>query len=290
MKWTSKKMGVITEYIKDRVLNKNKNFIMLFVGATGSGKSYSALSLAEKLDPTFDISRVKFKAKDFMQLINDLVAKSEQGEEIRGKVVVWDEFGVEHSSREFMTIANRVINYFFQTSRHLNLIVIMTVPLLSFIDSATRKLCHSVAEMQSINQTKNIATVRIKMIQTNVLTGKEYIKYLRYRKDGRSYVVKELLLKKPSKQLLEDYETAKKNFTKQLNLNIMGRLEAREEKDRPKKTELKRPLTPLQERIKELLDQGITSRTEIGKRFGITPQQISTNIGYMRRKGLEIPV
>lgn len=221
---TEKKQPVLIEYIKDRVMKKNKNFLMLFVGPTGSGKSYSALRLAEMLDENFDINRVCFKAKDFMNCINALVERSEKGEEIKGYVLLWDEFGVEHNAREFMTISNRVINYFFQTSRHLNLIVLMSVPLLSFVDSSTRKLCHAVAEMQGINSHDKTASVKVKMLQTNVMTGKEYPKYLRYRKNSKTYKCKKLKFKLPSKKLLEEYEKKKKEFTTQLNIEIMNKL------------------------------------------------------------------
>ena len=226
-----KKEPVLIQYILDRVQNKNKNFLMLFVGATGSGKSYSALRLAEELDDSFDINRVCFKAKNFMNCINDLVARSEKGEVIRGKVVLWDEFGVEHNAREFMTISNRVINYFFQTSRHLNLIVIMTVPLLSFIDSSTRKLSHAVAEMQGINSRNKTASVKVKMLQTNVMTGKEYPKYLRYRRKNKMFVSKRLKFNLPSPKLREAYEKKKKEFTTQLNKEIMNKLLKSGEKD-----------------------------------------------------------
>jgi len=244
-----KREPILVQYIRDRIENKNKNFVMLFVGATGSGKSYSALKLAESLDPTFNIDRCCFKAKDFMDKVNDLVKQSEEGETIRGKVLLWDEFGVEHNAREFMTISNRVINYFFQTSRHLNLIVIMTVPLLSFIDSSTRKLCHGVAEMSGINSARKTATVKVKMIQTNVMSGKEFAKYLRYKKDGKSFVSKRLKFKLPSKELRELYEVKKKQFTTQLNKEIMGKLVASEEKEHKRV----RPLTPTQEKVTELL-------------------------------------
>ena len=227
---TDKKEPVLVQYIKDRVENKNKNFVMLFVGATGSGKSLAGLKLAETIDPSFNIDRVNFKAKDFMNTINNLVAQSEK-EEIKGKVIMWDEFGVEHNAREFMTISNRVINYFFQTSRHLNLIVIMTVPLLSFIDSSTRKLSHAVAEMQSINSREKVATAKVKMIQTNVMTGKEYPKYLRYKRNNKQYKTTKLRFKLPSSELLEAYEKKKKAFTTQLNLEIMNKLLKSEEKE-----------------------------------------------------------
>ena len=282
-----KQEPILIQYIKDRVQNKNKNFLMLFVGATGSGKSYSALRLAEMLDKDFNVDRVCFKAKDFMNCINDLVARSEKGEVIKGKVVMWDEFGVEHNAREFMTISNRVINYFFQTSRHLNLIVIMTVPLLSFIDSATRKLCHGVAEMQGINSRDKTASVRVKMIQTNVMTGKEYPKYLRYRKKNKMFVSKKLKFNLPSKELCEAYEKKKKAFTKQLNQEIMNKLLKSEAKDN-KPTNILKPLTPLQQKILECLRNGITKQKDIAEELGEFSSKISFNIGYMRKKGIYI--
>lgn len=281
------KEPVIIGYIKQRVNIKNKNFLMLFVGPTGSGKSYSALKLAELLDDTFGIDRCCFKAKDFMNCINDLVARTEKGEEIKGKVVMWDEFGVEHNAREFMTISNRVINYFFQTSRHLNLIVIMTVPLLSFIDSATRKLSHAIAEMGSINSMSKTAEIKLKMLQANAITGKEYAKYLRFSKNNKTFVIKRLRLHLPSKKLLEEYELKKKAFTKQLNQEIMNRLLKNEAKDN-KPVHVLKPLTPMQQKILHCLKNGITKQRDIAKELGEFTSKISFNIGYMRKKGVYI--
>lgn len=276
-----KQEPVLIQYVRDRIERRNKNFVMLFVGATGSGKSYSALRLAEMLDSSFDIDRCCFKAKDFMNTVNSLVERSEQGEEIKGKVVMWDEFGVEHNAREFMTISNRVINYFFQTSRHLNLIVIMTVPLLSFIDSATRKLMHGVAEMQGINTRDKTASVKVKMLQTNVMTGKEYPKYLRYRKKNRTFVSKKLKFKLPSKELLKAYEIKKKEFTTGLNKDIMNKLL----KDEAKDSKQNKPLTQTQEKVAQLLSKH--SAEETADKLGITLSSLyghKTNIekkGYM---------
>jgi len=267
---------ILIQYINQRVMKRNKNFIMLFVGATGSGKSYSALRLAEMLDPTFTIDRVKFKAKDFMDCINDLVKRSEAGEEIKGRVILWDEFGVEHNAREFMTISNRVINYFFQTSRHLNLIVIMTVPLLSFIDSATRKLMHSVAEMCGINQREKTATVKVKMMQTNVMTGKEYPKYLRYKKDGKQRVSKKLKFKLPSKQLLADYENNKKAFTTKLNQEIMEKL-LKKQNNNSVFTDTQNDYIALQKEYKGDVDK-------IAKLLSITPSNVRLHLRKARMR------
>ena len=249
MSYKQEKKSLLVEYIHERVQKRNKNFGMVFVGPTGSGKSYSALRLAEMIDPTFDVSRVKFKAKDFMNVINDLVEKSENGEDIRGKVIMWDEMGVEHDSKKFMSNSNRIINYFFQTSRHLNLVVIMTVPLLSFIDSSTRKLMHSIGQMQGINQRDKTATVKVKMLQVDVMTGKEYPKYIRFIKNNKMFVNRLYKLRLPSKKLLEDYEREKKAFTTQLNKDIMRSLEDSDEKSKEKA----KHLTHIQEKIVELL-------------------------------------
>ena len=276
----AKRDPVLIGYVKDRVQNQNKNFLMLFVGATGSGKSYAALRLAEMLDPDFTIERVCFKAKDFMNCINQLVERSEKGEIIKGKVVVWDEFGVEHNAREFMTISNRVINYFFQTSRHLNLIVIMTVPLLSFIDSATRKLAHGIAEMQGINTHTKIASVKLKMLQTNVMTGKEYPKYMRYRRNKKRLVSKRLKFKLPSKELRDDYEKKKKAFTTQLNKNIMARLLKKELMDNVHV----RPITETQQKIAQMLLQ--KSVEEIAKELDIKPHSVYSHKRSMEKRGI----
>lgn len=274
-----KQEPILIQYIKDRIHKRNKNFLMLFVGATGSGKSYASLRLGEMLDNTFTIDRVCFKAKDFMNCINDLVARSEKGEVIKGYVVLWDEFGVEHNAREFMTISNRVINYFFQTSRHLNLIVLMSVPLLSFVDSASRKLCHAVAEMQSINSRDKTASVKVKMLQTNVMTGKEYPKYLRYRKKSKTFVSKRIKFHLPSKELCEAYEKKKKEFTTQLNKDIMNKLL----KSDMKENQSNKSMTDTQQRVAELLNKH--SIEEVANILNITQSGVYVHKVNIEKKG-----
>lgn len=221
--------NILAEYIKQRVYKKNKNFLMLVVGSTGSGKSYGVLKLAEQLDPTFTIEDCCFKAKEFMDRIN---FHTKEGKKALGKVVVWDEIGVEHSSREFMTISNRVMNYFFQTCRNLNMIVLMTCPLLSFVDSATRKLAHCIAETGGINTQKKLLTLRVKTNQTNVLSGKEYMKYLRVQNGiGKRMKVKKIRVGLPSKTLLNQYEKKKMEFNMALNREIMEKLEKKKQKE-----------------------------------------------------------
>lgn len=275
-----KKESVFQGYIKDRVYKKNKNFLMLVVGATGSGKSYSALRLAEMLDPTFDISRCCFKAKEFLMKVRELQKHAEEtGEEIKGKVVMWDELGCEHDAKRFMSISNRIVNYFFQTSRYLNLIVIMTVPLLSFVDSSTRRLCHCIAEMQSINSKTKTSTLRVKFLQVNPITSKEYPKKLRYKKNNKTYALSKIKVGLPSPELKEKYEKKKREYGDWLYEDSIKRLD----KDEVKDGKQLKPLTPMQEKVAKLLSKH--GAKETAKKLGIALMSLYAHKNNIEKKG-----
>ena len=288
-----KRKSAFITFIHNRVLVQNKNFMMVVVGATGSGKSYSCMALGEALDPTFNIERVCFKAEEFVGLIKKLT-DSKKKEEYRGKVILWDELGVEQNSREFMTLSNRIINYFFQTSRHLNLIILMTVPLISFVDISMRQLVHAMGEMTGINFLNKSSTIRIKFIQTNVMTAKTYKKFLRVYQGGKFKVLKNIRVGLPSKKLLGEYELKKKKYTTDLYSEIMEKLKPKDKKNKEgsedSSTEdiVQKPLTELQEKIIKVWRGGETNMTEIGKVLGRIPSTISRNVGFIRRKGYEL--
>jgi|SRR3990167_3275671 len=227
--------SVFHEYVLDRTGNKNKNFIMLVLGETGSGKSYACLRLAETLDLTYLIDRCVFKPAEFVQLINDLVEKSERGEKISSLVIVWEETGTTISARKFMSLINNVINYVFQVCRHLNLIIIINVPNAKFIDSNTRKLCHCIGTMSGINQERKTSKMKIQMMQTNVITGKQYFKHLRFDKSGKRSKLKNIILGMPSSELVTEYEKKKWEYNKFLYRDVLKQLSDNE----PKKPETK---------------------------------------------------
>lgn len=271
-------------YINDRVQNKNKNFGMCFVGPTGSGKSLAALKLAEKIDPTFDHTRVAFRAREFMQIVNYLTEEGKQGADIKGKVIIWDEVGIENNSRAFMSKANRLINFFFQTSRHYNLVMIFTVPYLSFIDSSTRKLLHAIAEMDSINFSENSSTAKVKFIQVNNYTGKIYPKYLRYNQGGMQRVMRKISFKLPKDEIRFPYEDKKQQFTTDLNKRITEGL--MEEDKKPQKKEYERKLTERQKEVSTFLSEH--SVGEAAEHFDITLGSVYSTLKAIEKKDYEI--
>lgn len=283
MKQEKKKQTVFKKYIENRIYKKNKNFFMIVVGSTGSGKSYTALRLAELLDPSFNIDRCCFKALEFMKKIKELQNLSEKEQEkIRGKVVLWDEIGTQHNAREFMTISNRAINFFFQTSRYLNLIIIMTVPLLSFIDSATRKLSHCIAETTGINSRTKMVSLKVKMLQVNVMSGKEFFKYLRYRKNNKTYSLRKIKVGLPSEKNRVPYEKRKKEFGDWLYDTGINKLEKIEYKDM-KENKILKPLSPMQEKVRDLLIK--MSVNKASKELNISSKVVYGHKVAMEKKG-----
>ena len=207
-----KKEYAWVRYIHSRIKN-NKNFLATITGPTGSGKSWSALSIAEKLDDEFTAERVIFRMKDLMKLING-------GQLKKGSVIIWDEAGIDLSNRNWQSATNRIINALLQTFRHKNFILLFTVPYTDFIDASSKKLFHADFETQNIDKGKKVVSVKPKLLQYNASMKKWYAKYLMRSADGNMVKVRRWEINKPSQELISTYEEKKNEFTKILNLSL----------------------------------------------------------------------
>ncbi len=258
------------KYIHQRIDN-NKNFICLISGATGSGKTWVGLSMGELLDPEFGIDRVIFKGSELMDLINSGELKS-------GSVILWDEAGIDLSSRSWQSMMNKMLNFLLQTFRHKNLVLIMTAPYGDFIDVASRKLFHAEFETVAINKRKKTCAIKPLLLQYNSSNKKWYRKYLQVIKKGIGQIkIKRWNVPKPSDELIEVYEKKKNEFTDSLNKEI-GRSLVKIEKDED-------TLTDKQRDIVEYWKQGIYNQTFIGSEIGMEGSQLSNNIKWMKKKG-----
>lgn len=133
------KYNYIVNKARSRTRGKNQNYMLIVVGPTGSGKSYTAIALAMMIDPSFDVDRICFNAEHFLEL-------SSQGLD-PGSVIVFDEAGIDVSSREWYSVRNRAINQTVETFRRDNLVCIWTTPVLSNIDKKSRSYFHGLAEV-----------------------------------------------------------------------------------------------------------------------------------------------
>jgi len=277
-----------------RTMRNNKNNLVSLIGKTGSGKTWSAISICEimsKIDGVpFGIEHIIFSLRELMDLINS-------GKLKRGSKIVFDEPQVSIAAREFQSEANKVFNYLLSTFRHRNLTLFFCTPFDTLLDKNTRRLFHAGFETLSINKNDNTCRLKPRFLEYNDYTDKLYRKQLIVQfkdKHGSSRYRKLFYwdVPKPGKELIEQYEKKKLEFTTRLNVNISARLKKFDEsgKSMTSMDTRKEPLTELQEKILELMKQGITNQTEIGRKLGKPASQISINTKYIRNKGYDIGI
>jgi hypothetical protein len=274
-----RKYGII-RYIRKRI-TLNKNFIGMITGQTGSGKSYTSMSIAEMLNEDFNISRLVFKGKDLMRIIN-------LGEHHyrKGVVIVWDEAGIDLSNRNWYSITNKVLSFLVQTFRHKNFILLFTVPYADFVDTATKKLFHAEFETCGIDTGKQTVALKPKFLQYNSDKKKWYRKYLKVKVkgSGKRIKIRRWNVPKPSQTLIDEYEKKKNSFTGTLNKEIEIALQQLEGSDTGKISK-KKYLTEQQRIIVELWKMGITDKKLVADSLGIARNNIGKSYADLFVKG-----
>jgi ABC-type dipeptide/oligopeptide/nickel transport system ATPase component len=267
----------IIRYIRRRIIS-DRNCLIMITGSTGSGKSFSALSISEMLNEDFNIHRLVFKGRELMKLVNDGTSDYR-----KGIVIVWDEAGIDLSNRNWYSVTNRVLSFLLQTFRHKNFILIFTVPYEDFVDSATKKLFHAQFETAGINRANNTCALKPKFLQYNPEKKKWYRKYLKVSKNGgrKKVKIRRWNVPKPSEELIKAYEEKKNYFTKILNHEIEASLSKLEGEG----FEEKKPLNESQTKILELWKMGITKPKKIISILDIKGSEVSRIYGILFKKG-----
>lgn len=245
------------EYVRDRLHKQNRNYLCAIVGPTGSGKSYSALRLAEQVDPDFSIGQVCFTPKEFMDLLNS-------GRLKRGSVIVFDEAGVAVNSRNFQSQTNKLLHYVNQTFRSNNYGVIYTLPDFGFLDVGIRKLVHSILETKKIDYNQEVVWVRPLMVENNAQSGKIYMKYprVRYAETPRlKKVITKMFVHKPSDRLIKDYETRKAAYNKGLQSDVQATLNTQDKPPQSREQQTRDELKAVYEKVLADKDRYLNAST-----------------------------
>lgn len=189
----------LLQYIHKRI-DENRNFIAIFTGDTGSGKSYSAMRLAERVDPNFSVDRIVFTVTDFIHLINSDLPK--------GSVVIFDDAGLGINARLWQEQSNKLFGMVIQGFRYKQINVFFTVPKLFFIDRQSRNLAHM--RFQSTKKQglmKAYLIIESKRNPDNPLEA-----YHKERISGKDIQFPKVRFHIPSPELREQYEVKKKNY------------------------------------------------------------------------------
>jgi len=212
---------MLLNYIKERVYNQNTNFMGIFVGKVGTGKSWSALRIAEQTDPTFNISRVFFSIKDLLDAVEKDIIKPTQA-------VIFDEAGIDASNRDsYMSMKNKAIAQLNQTWRYKRIICIWTVPDISNIDAGTRKSFDTIFETKKVFKKAGYVKISCKFIDINHQSGKMYEKHGRINNDIIMYKIH-----KPSIKLRHKYQKKKDEFARELYKKLKEKIDPKEKVDK----------------------------------------------------------
>jgi len=217
-------------YIGGRLQGQfNQNWLALYTGGTGSGKTYGSLRTAEQYYDAFKDKPFKkvldrnvfFSAKDFVDRVQN-------GRFEKGDLLIWDEAGVGVNSREWYSISNKAIVYILQTFRHLNLGVIFTTPSISYIDKAVRPLFHNLVVFKGSFAKIDYAMYsvsRVYSMQNDQFQDKIYYR-TPYFKFGNQYRgLAYLYFSLPGRKVRKEYELRKEKFSEELRKELQATMD-----------------------------------------------------------------
>jgi|SRR3990167_4393822 len=214
-----------TKWVAKRI-DRNQNCIIVINGATGSGKTYSAISLAYRLATLFKVNfeiknNLTFDFKSFIRMTRLEINRA------KGTPFIFEEVGAIGGGamgRQFMSMANKMFFSFMQTTRHKNQILIMTCPSFGDLDIGARSLSHIQITTSFIDYYKKLAFLKINKVNSDPITRQVYFTHLKFYENGIGFKVPFIALPHPKKEIVEEYEVIKKKFTDKLEREILTKV------------------------------------------------------------------
>lgn len=178
---------------------KNNNIIILIDGPTGVGKSYLALRIAEKVDPTFTRETLKDRLVNKPEKFAELITNENKIH--KGNAIILDEAGTAMAASDWQSVNARAMHKIMQVFRYKNLVTIITVPHIGFITKGARHMLDYKISVKKIDRVRNQSQVMMSQPYVNL---KGEVKFKRINLYG--YVSDIYTFNKPSRKLWFEYE------------------------------------------------------------------------------------
>ena len=286
-----------------RVKRRNNSTNIRFTGDTGSGKSWSALAVAEEMARMLGYELTE---DNIYFSITDIIDKVSKDDPKPGTIFFLDEQQIGASAKDYNTVKGEAYTAFMSTVRSKRYIFISTLPFADMTIKKVRRLFHVEVETQGINFSNKTVRTKPRLLDHSKTTDKIYRKRLVVvYKDKETGITKANKLDtwdipKPSDNIIEIYETMKAEFQRKLYKSLSEKLkkyENRDEEDEVPKavasSVVEEALTNYQKSILKHMRSGIKMQKDISKAleedgFTSTPQKVSQNVKWMRNKGVVI--
>ena len=195
----------LRDWIRGRI-NHNQNVLALYVGATGSGKSYGALSTALMWDPDFPVENIVFTVKDFMATMATMH---------KGDVIIFDDAGLGVSAKDWRDQQVRIFGKVVQSFRYKNLITLMTTPDLTFIETTSRKLLNILFQASEVQQGLFYPKIPYTPKNYTLRNINTYFAYPRYVINDIKYKATKIYFPLVPDKIADAYEGRKAEFIEQ---------------------------------------------------------------------------
>lgn len=241
--------------IWDRVNLNNEHFMGVIVGREGSGKSHTAIRIANEVDPTFTTERVIFD-------VANLLKRLKNNEHDVGNFYVLDEAGVQLGRRTWQERSQVLANQALQLIRDHNLGLVFTLPRLGEFDSQSQGRLQAAFEITEKNEGKFVRG-KWKWFDPDRMdeTGKIYKKLPRRRIDGRVRRIKTIAFTPPDGGLIKPYEERKSKFQDEFYEKVIDQLEDDEDVEADDRKSVKEIAT-------EIASNGLKNYVSEDKRDG----------------------
>jgi len=222
----------IVRYIGNRVLRNNKNFLCAVVGATGSGKSWGCIAIAEIYSIMFGIEfnpecHIISSLKELLILINENANTKKIGV---GSIIIFDEPQVDSNSRSWQSEMNQAFSRLISTFRNQRLVLLFALPFIEMLDKQSRILFHGEFKVLGFDKNTKVTTIKPRFLEYNKKKDDFYRKRLivQYKVNDKNVMNTRKLhlwhIDKPSDTLIDIYERKKKRFTDDLNKKLLDNL------------------------------------------------------------------
>lgn len=221
------RLNFFAGYILTR-LYTNNNFLGLFRGPTGAGKSWSALKTCEVVDPNFSSERVVFTAKDFMKVWRNVPKRG---------FLMWDEPGLGIGHRKWLAEQNQIVMQIFQSFRYRFVNVLFAVPSEAWIDKVVRELVHRVIDLpERLHKEPPVQGTVMRLVYWRGFPSWEPLGTVQFFP--------------PTKKLIHDYESRRKEMIDEM----YNRFDKAIEKVEAKEAKALEPVVP-EKSIDQIVDE-----------------------------------
>jgi len=270
---------IINSWLYSRLIRNNKNALIATTGATGSGKSYQNLRMAELWYHYY--FKNKFPQENICFSIDELMRRLVSGKLKRGEILIFEEAGANFGSLDFQNKISKLFSYILQSFRSMNIALFFNLPYLSMLNKQARLLIHTHFVTSGIDYKNGVSQSKAFFRQVNQDSGKIYNKYLRIKHKDRIEVIKRFNYMLPSKEIVQQYEAKKQNFVMGLSKDFLSELDNIKwkniEKNQPQE------LSPREQQIWSLSTMGI-KQTKIAEMLNISDQAIHNHLKNIKFK------